>query len=81
MFFFALGAIASPVIASALMSAIGPTALFYYIGGAHLILIIVSVVRMRIRPTRKDRVPYVYTPRTSFTLGRLMRRDRNNKSP
>ena len=35
MFFFALGAIASPLVASALIEAFGPRAFFFYIGAAH----------------------------------------------
>ena len=33
------------------------------------------------RPTRAERTPYVYAPRTSFTVGRLLKRIRDRKDP
>ena len=74
MFLYAVGAIASPVIASTLISAFGPWAMFAFIGAAHVVLIVFSLVRMGARPLPKDKTPYVYTPRTSFLIGRLLRR-------
>lgn len=74
MFFFALGAIASPLIASAMVSRFGPGGMFAYVGAAHLVLVIFSILRMASRPTEGLRVPYVYVPRTSFILGTLIRR-------
>ncbi len=75
MFFFALGAIASPLVASALIEAFGPGAFFLYIGAAHGVLIIFGLIRMRARPTAGARTPYVWAPRTSFIIGRLLRRN------
>ncbi len=74
MFFFALGAIAAPLTASWLIEAYGPRALFAYIGVGHAALIVYSVVRMSRRSAPTDRTRYVYAPRTTFTVGRLMGR-------
>ncbi len=74
MFFFALGAIASPVAVSALISSYGPRAMFFYIAAAHVALILFSLLRMRARASAKERLPYINVPRTSFIIGRLFRR-------
>ncbi|THH37369.1 MFS transporter [Aliishimia ponticola] len=76
MFYFALGAIAAPYLASALIEAFGPDALFVMISAAHLALILFSATRMRVRPAR-TRTRYVYAPRTSFTVGRLFGKSRD----
>jgi MFS family permease len=77
MFFFALGAIAAPFVASLLIDAYGPKALFFLIAGGHVVLVIYGLIRMRARPTPADRTPYTYAPRTSFVIGRLTRRNRS----
>jgi len=77
MFFFALGAIASPLIASSLIEHYGPAALFGFVALGHLVLIVFGLARMRARPTRTDRTTYVYAPRTSFMIGRLIGRMRD----
>ena len=79
MFFFALGAIASPFVASALIENYGPTALFAMIALGHLGLIVFGLSRMRARPTPDQRTSYVYAPRTSFIIGRLLKRSREHK--
>jgi len=76
MFCFALGAIASPYVASTLIAFYGPPALFTFLAIGHAVLIFFGLTRMRARPTLLDRTPYVYSPRTSFTIGRLLRRPR-----
>lgn len=81
MFFFALGAIASPLIASTLIQAYGPTALFVFLAAGHLVLVIFGLARMNVRPTVEHRTPYVYAPRTSFMVGRLFRRQRDKRDP
>lgn len=73
-FWYAVGAIASPLVTSGLMDRYGPGALFTFIAGAHLLLIIFSLIRMNARPTATDRTAYAWMPRTSFTVGRLLRR-------
>lgn len=72
MFFFALGAIASPYATSALITVFGPSALFSFIAASHFILIVFSLVRMRRRATTTERTPYIFVPRSSFTIGRLL---------
>lgn len=82
LFFFALGAIASPLVASTLIEFYGPSALFGFVALGHLILIAFGIIRMRARATAQARTSYVYAPRTSFLLGRLIgrMRDRTNGS-
>ena len=78
MFLYAVGAIASPYTGSLLLDAYGPSALFYMISVGHAVLVVFGITRMRARPTRAARTSYVYSPRTSFLIGRLTRRDRDN---
>ncbi|TMV08912.1 MFS transporter [Ruegeria sediminis] len=79
MFWYAMGAIASPFLASALIQSFGPAALFGLIAAGHLFLIGFGLTRMRARPTPEDRTHYVYAPRTSFTIGRLLKRSREEQ--
>jgi MFS family permease len=72
MFFFALGAIASPYVTSALITVFGPSALFTFIAVNHFILVVFSLVRMHRRASATERTPYIYVPRSSFTIGRLL---------
>ena len=71
MFFFALGAIASPLLSSSLIEWYGPSALFVMIAAGHAALVVFGLLRMRARDTVDERTPYVYAPRTSFVIGRL----------
>lgn len=71
MFYYAVGAIASPLLASNLIESFGPPALFAMVAFGHLVLVVFSMARMRHRPTSDERTPYTYTPRTSFSMGRL----------
>ena len=73
-FLYALGAIASPFVASGLMATFGSSAMFLLISAAHVILIIFGLTRMRVRPTKTDRTSYIYAPRTSFQTGKLFAR-------
>ena len=75
MFWYACGAIAAPYVASVLMERFGPPALFAMIAVGHVLLIVFGTIRMWARPT-KARTNYVYTPRTTFMLGRLLRSSR-----
>lgn len=79
LFCFALGAIASPLAASTVIDLYGPSALFAMIAAGHLVLVIFGLSRMRARPTAETRTPYVYTPRTSFLIGRLTRSSRDRR--
>ncbi len=76
MFWFATGAIAAPLFASWLMEGFGPPALFVMIAAGHAGLAIFGLARMRKRAAPEMRTPYVYAPRTSFTIGRLLGRAR-----
>ncbi len=77
MFLYAVGAIASPYVVSALIAGYGPSAMFAFVAVAHVVLVVFGVIRMRARPA-ETRTRYVYAPRTSFLIGRLIgsRRDR-----
>ncbi|MBN7787495.1 MFS transporter [Ponticoccus gilvus] len=77
MFWYATGAIGAPYMAAALIEAYGPPALFIMIALGHLALVVFGLVRMRARPLATTRTPYVYAPRTSFTVGRLLGRLRD----
>ena len=79
MFFYAIGAIASPLLASNLISIFGPNSMFVLMAVAHAALIIYGLLRMGVRPTMTKRTRYIYTPRTSFTIGKLLRRKRDLK--
>ncbi len=75
MFLFALGAIASPWVVSILIEAFGPAAMFAFVSVAHLALILFGLLRMRTREA-ETRTRYVYAPRTSFLIGRLLKKSR-----
>jgi MFS family permease len=79
MFFYATGAIAAPWLTSNLIEAFGPAALFYFISGAHMILVIFGLGRMTVRKAPDARTAFVNAPRTSFLIGRLTRRTREPK--
>ncbi|MDP6192302.1 MAG: MFS transporter [Paracoccaceae bacterium] len=79
LFYYAIGAIAAPLFASFLMDSFGPNAMFLLIAFAHLLLVIFGVARMRARPTVSERTPYIYMPRTSFLIGRLLKRLRDQE--
>ncbi len=79
MFWYATGAIAAPYAASELIEAFGPPALFAMIAVGHAGLIAFGLLRMRARPTLSERTPYIYAPRTSFTIGRLLGRSRDKR--
>ena len=78
MFLYAIGAIASPLVASTLIAWFGPASMFAFIATIHLGLLAFGALRMRARPAPADRTPYVYTPRTSFLIGRLLKRGRDD---
>ena len=77
MFLYAIGAIACPLIASTLIARYGASAMFVFISLAHLMLLAFGLVRMRARPAPGARTAYIYTPRTSFLIGRLFGRNRD----
>ena len=75
MFLYAVGAIASPWFVSVLIETFGPSAMFAFVSLAHVVLIVFSLIRMRSRET-ETRTRYVYAPRTTFVIGRLLGRAR-----
>lgn len=77
MFFYAVGAIAAPYTSSSLIAWYDPTALFTFISGGHLLLVIFGLGRMRVRQAPAQRTRYIYAPRTSFLVGRLLGRSRD----
>lgn len=77
MFYFAVGAIAAPYVASLLIDFYGPRAMFVLMAAGHCILVIFGLTRMRARPAPQDRTRYTYAPRTSFLIGRLTGKTRN----
>ncbi|WP_158967829.1 MFS transporter [Chachezhania sediminis] len=80
MFFYAVGAIASPLLGALLIERFGPAALFIFLGAGHVVLILFSVLRMRARPSAPTRTRYIYTPRTTFLIGRLLADRRTMRS-
>ncbi|MCF8486840.1 MAG: MFS transporter [Rhodobacteraceae bacterium] len=77
MFLYAVGAIASPWIASLLIAGYGASAMFMMIALSHVLLIVFGIFRARARPAPDDRTLYTYEPRTSFMIGRLLGRGRD----
>ena len=77
MFLYAVGAIASPWIASLVIEGFGPSAMFLMIALAHVALILFGIVRMWARPAPGSKTAYTYEPRTSFLIGRLLGRGRD----
>lgn len=76
-FFYAVGAIAAPYTTSILIAAFGPSALFTFISMGHVTLVVFGLSRMRVRAAPEKRTRYVYAPRTSFVIGRLLGRSRD----
>ena len=76
LFYFAIGAIISPLLVSLLIAEFGEQALFVFIGIAHLILCLFGLKRMTKRPAITKNA-YRYMPRTTFILGRLFRRNKD----
>ena len=79
MFLYAVGAIASPLVAAMLIDLQGPPAMFLFIALAHLVLVIFGLIRMNMRPAPAEKTRYTYEPRTSFLIGRLLRRGKRDK--
>ncbi len=77
LFLYAVGAIASPLIAAMLIALFGPPGMFAFIALAHVLLVVFGLVRMRARPSPRERTAYTYVPRTSFLIGRLLRREQD----
>ncbi len=79
MFYYALGAIAAPYVASNLMEVYGPASMFVMIAVGHVLLILFGLTRMRARPTKTERTRYIWAPCTSFLIGKLTGEARDKK--
>ena len=77
LFYFAIGAIISPVAASLLIETFGTESFFIFIAIAHLILATVGGFRMLKGSIADAKTPYIYSPRTSFLIGRLTKKLRD----
>ncbi|MEM7268912.1 MAG: MFS transporter [Pseudomonadota bacterium] len=77
MFVYGVGAIASPLVASTLIESYGPAALFVFVAGAHILLILFSVWRMTRRALSGAKTPHRYVPRTTFTIAHLFKSRRD----
>ncbi len=76
-FYYAVGAITAPLVTARVIDAFGPSAFFVLIGAAHVALAFFGAWRILQGRTRTAQTAYVYAPRTSFIIGRLMRRLRD----
>lgn len=76
MFFWSIGAISGPIIASALMQIYGPGVLFVFTSIVHAALVIVTIWRMTVRATvpRDERSSFVGLLRTSPIMMKLTRK-------
>lgn len=79
MFYYAVGAIGAPYLASTLIAGYGPSTLFILISAGHAFLVVFGILRMRVRPTEDERTRYIWLPRTSFTIGRLTGRSQRRR--
>ena len=71
LFYFAIGAIASPIVAAMLIQKFGAGAFFAFIAAAHFLLAVVGGLRMLLGDIAVSKTSYIYSPRTSFMVGRL----------
>ncbi|MEQ6248552.1 MFS transporter [Sulfitobacter sp. HNIBRBA3233] len=78
MFWFAMGAIAAPYVASVLIELYGPPALFAMLAAGHAVLIVFGLIRMRARRGGAPRTRYIPGLRTTFVIGRLTGRLRED---
>lgn len=72
-FFYALGAIISPIIAGYIIGRFGTPYLFIYISLAHIFLMSFTVLRAIARPVSTDDKPYAYYPRTTMFIANIIR--------
>ncbi len=72
-FFYALGAIISPIIAGYIIGRFGTPYLFIYISFAHIFLMSFTVLRAIARPVSTDDKPYAYYPRTTMFIANIIR--------
>lgn len=78
-FFFAIGAIASPIISGALIDYFGPDILFVYFAILHGLLFVFALYRVMKRPVIHFAKPYRYIPRTSLFIAKTVKSLRRNQ--
>ena len=71
LFYYAIGAIASPIVAAMLIQKFGAGAFFAFIAAAHFLLAVIGGLRMLLGDIAVSKTSYIYSPRTSFMVGRL----------
>ena len=79
MFFYAVGAILAPLISSHLIDSFGPISFFVFIAIGHILLATLGGIRMILGDNANVKTPYIYAPRTSFTIGRLTKAERDRQ--
>ena len=72
-FFFALGAITSPILAGSLIDSYGPNSLFVYFAILHIALFVFGFYRVIRRPVIHFTKPYRYIPRTSLFIAKTVK--------
>ena len=77
-FYYAIGAIVSPLLVSVIVAATNPPAMFVFIALSHVVLCLFGLFRMTKRPARTQSA-YTYMPRTTFVIGRLFRNRKDDK--
>ena len=78
-FFFAIGAIASPIIAGSLIDRFGPNILFIYFAILHIALFVFGFYRVIKRPVIYFTKPYRYIPRTSLFIAKTVKSMRGSQ--
>lgn len=77
-FFYASGAIVSPLIAGWIIARFGAPMMFSMISLAHLTLMLFTIYRNFVRPAAAQRA-YAYVPRTSMFIASILRPRRPNR--
>lgn len=75
-FFYALGAIISPLVAGYIIDNFGAPMMFVYISMVHIILLFYTIYRNFIRPAVTWVHPYAYVPRTTLFIATILRNRR-----
>lgn len=72
-FFYAIGAIISPLVAGYIIDNFGASMMFVYISLAHMVLLFYTIYRNFIRPAVRLVYPYAYVPRTTLFIAKILR--------
>jgi MFS family permease len=79
-FLYSIGAILSPAISAWLIALAGPAAMFFFMAGVHIALVVFTLFRMTRRRAIEPRTPFRYIPRTSMLLGRMFKSAGNGRN-